>query len=149
MGRLFDTVTLCLSKGLGCPLGALLAGSTETIERAWREKHLFGGAMRQAGIVAAAGVYALEHHVERLAEDHAHARRLAEGLQGLAGVSVQSPQSNMVFVDVAPERAVGLVERLRARGLLCTGLYQLRLVTHLDVSRDDIDRAVQVLRDTL
>ena len=76
IGRHFDTVTLCLSKGLGCPLGALLGGSAETIERAWREKHLFGGAMRQAGIVAAAGVYALDHHVDRLAEDHARARRL-------------------------------------------------------------------------
>ena len=79
IGGLFDTVTLCLSKGLGCPLGALLAGSEEAIGRAWREKHLFGGAMRQAGIVAAAGVYALDHHVDRLADDHARARRLAEG----------------------------------------------------------------------
>ncbi len=76
----FDTVTLCLSKGLGCPLGAVLAGSTDLIGRAWREKHLFGGAMRQAGVVASAGVYALDNHVERLAEDHARARRLAEGL---------------------------------------------------------------------
>ena len=79
IGGPFDTVTLCLSKGLGCPLGAVLAGSAETMERAWREKHLFGGAMRQAGIVAAAGLYALDHHVERLADDHARARRLVDG----------------------------------------------------------------------
>ncbi|HEY5872586.1 MAG TPA: threonine aldolase family protein, partial [Gaiellaceae bacterium] len=77
----FDTATLCLSKGLGCPLGAILVGSRELMERAWREKHLFGGAMRQAGIVAAAGLYALDHHVERLADDHARARRLAEALR--------------------------------------------------------------------
>src|SRR5437763_584192 len=80
IGRRFDTVTLCLSKGLGCPLGALVAGSAELMEKARRAKHLFGGAMRQAGIVAAAGVYALDHHVERVADDHARARRLAEGL---------------------------------------------------------------------
>jgi threonine aldolase len=145
----FDSVSVCFSKGLGAPVGSALCGSRELIQRAHRWRKMAGGGLRQAGVLAAAALHALEHHVERLAEDHAHARRLAEGLQGLAGVSVQSPQSNMVFVDVAPERAVGLVERLRARGLLCTGLYQLRLVTHLDVSRDDIDRAVQVLRDTL
>jgi threonine aldolase len=145
----FDSVSVCFSKGLGAPVGSALCGSRELIQRAHRWRKMAGGGLRQAGVVAAAALHALEHHVERLAEDHAHARRLAEGLQGLAGVSVQSPRSNMVFVDVAPERAVGLVERLRARGLLCTGLYQLRLVTHLDVSRDDIDRAVQVLRDTL
>ena len=108
----FDTVTLCLSKGLGCPLGALLAGSRELMERAWREKHLFGGAMRQAGIVAAAGLYALDHHVERLADDHARARTLAEALHD-AGVPVDLEQveTNFVQVDVAPlglERADAL-----------------------------------------
>ena len=99
----FDTVTLCLSKGLGCPLGALLAGSEELMERAWREKHLFGGAMRQAGIVAAAGLYALDHHVERLTDDHARARTLAEALDA-HGVPVDLDQveSNFVQVDVAP-----------------------------------------------
>ena len=99
----FDTVTLCLSKGLGCPLGALLAGSRELIERAWREKHLFGGAMRQAGIVAAAGVYALDHHVERLADDHARARTLAEALHeaGMA-VDLERVETNFVQIDLAP-----------------------------------------------
>ena len=83
----FDTVTLCLSKGLGCPLGALLAGSAQLMDRAWREKHLFGGAMRQSGVVAAAGVYALDHHVDRLAEDHARARRLGDARPSFAVAS--------------------------------------------------------------
>jgi threonine aldolase len=108
-----------------------------------------GGALRQGGVLAAAALYALEHHIERLAEDHANARRLAEGLADLPGVAVQPPSTNMVFIEVAPERGAGLAERLKARGLLCTGLYQLRLVTHLDVSREDIDRAVSILRETL
>ncbi|MEX0851616.1 MAG: threonine aldolase family protein, partial [Gaiellaceae bacterium] len=99
VASLFDTVTLCLSKGLGCPLGALLAGSQELIDRAWREKHLFGGAMRQAGIVAAAGVYALDHHVHRLADDHARARRLAEGLDA-AGLAVDLEQVETNFVQI-------------------------------------------------
>ena len=107
LGGLFDTVTLCLSKGLGCPLGALLAGSAEAIERAWREKHLFGGAMRQAGIVAAAGVYALDHHVDRLADDHARARRLAEGWSDAPACRSTSAQveTNFVQLDVG---ALGL-----------------------------------------
>jgi threonine aldolase len=107
---------------------------------------MLGGGMRQAGVLAAAALHALDHHVDRLADDHAHARRLAEGLQGLPGVTVQPPQTNIVFVDLAPERAAGAVDRLRAAGVLCTGLYRLRLVTHLDVSADDIDRAVRALR---
>ena len=110
----FDTVTLCLSKGLGCPLGALLVGSHELMERAWREKHLFGGAMRQAGIVAAAGVYALDHHVDRLADDHARARTLAEALAA-AGlpVDLEQVESNFVQVDLEP---LGLAARTRSRG---------------------------------
>ena len=145
MGRLFDTVTLCLSKGLGCPLGALLAGSTETIERAWREKHLFGGAMRQAGIVAAAGVYALEHHIDRLAEDHARAHRLAEGWHA-AGLPVDLDQveTNFVQLDVG---ALGLgrdeaLARLREAGVgLSSTIHPtvIRAVTHLDLD-DDADR---------
>ena len=145
----FDTVTLCLSKGLGCPLGALLAGSTELIERAWREKHLFGGAMRQAGIVAAAGVYALDHHVERLAEDHARARRLAEALAA-AGlpVDLEQVETNFVQIDVAP---LGLTRdealaRLREAGV---GLSSTIHPTCCAPSRtststdEDIDRRVR------
>lgn len=145
----FDSVSVCFSKGLGTPAGSALVGSKALIERAHRWRKMLGGGMRQAGILAAAAIHALDHHVERLAEDHAHARRLAEGLQGLPGVSVQPPQTNIVFVDVAREKAAGLVERLRAGGVLCTGLYKLRLVTHLDVGPADIDRAIAVLRREL
>jgi threonine aldolase len=145
----FDSVSVCFSKGLGAPVGSALCGSRELIAKAKRWRKMAGGAMRQAGLLAAAANYALDHHVDRLAEDHANAQRLAQGLQGLQGVSVEPPQTNMVFIDLAPERAQGVVERLTARGLLCTGLYRLRLVTHLDVTRDDIERAIAILRETL
>jgi threonine aldolase len=145
----FDTVTLCLSKGLGCPLGALLAGSHELMEQAWREKHLFGGAMRQAGIVAAAGVYALDHHVERLADDHARARTLAEALHA-AGVAIDLDQveTNFVQIDVAPlgvDRAEAL-KRLQAAGIgLSTTPHPtvLRAVTHLEIADEDIVLATE------
>jgi threonine aldolase len=151
----FDTVTLCLSKGLGCPLGAVVAGSTELMRRARREKHAFGGAMRQAGIVAAAGLYALDHHVERLADDHARARRLAEGLaeRGLPVVP-ERVETNFVQLDVG---ALGLtvgdaLELLRDAGVglsdtILPGV--LRAVTHLDVTDEDIERAVELVPATL
>ncbi|HNI85566.1 MAG TPA: beta-eliminating lyase-related protein, partial [Ottowia sp.] len=126
-----------------------LVGPKDFIARALRIRKMAGGGLRQAGILAAAALHALDHHVERLAEDHAHARALAEGLQGLAGVTVQPPQTNIVFVDLAPAKAAGAVERLAAAGVLCTGLYRLRLVTHLDVNAQDIQRAVAVLRQHL
>jgi len=148
IGREFDTVTLCLSKGLGCPLGALLAGSTERMARARRLKHLFGGAMRQAGMVAAAGVYALEHNVERLAEDHANARRLAEGLAH-AGLPVdpEEVETNFVLLDAG---ALGLsvqeaADRLHGEGVLLSAAGRaghLRAVTHLDVSAEEIETAL-------
>jgi threonine aldolase len=148
-GRQFDTVTLCLSKGLGCPLGALLAGSEELMTGGRRFKHLFGGAMRQAGVVAAAGLYALDHHVERLAEDHANARRLAEGLAA-AGLPVEPSEveTNFVLLDAS---ALGLTpeecaQRLAAEGVLLSPAARpgcLRAVTHLDVSAQDIERAVE------
>jgi threonine aldolase len=151
IGGHFDTVTLCLSKGLGCPLGAVVAGSEELMIKARRAKHLFGGAMRQAGIVAAAGVYALDHHVERLAEDHARARRLAEGLSA-AGVAVDldSVETNFVQLDVEP---YGLTkwEALASLKELGVGMSatvhptKLRAVTHLDVSDEDIGRAIELI----
>ncbi|MGZ4319963.1 MAG: threonine aldolase family protein [Gaiellaceae bacterium] len=151
IGRQFDTVTLCLSKGLGCPLGALVAGSEELMAKARRLKHLFGGAMRQAGIVAAAGVYALEHNIERLAEDHARARRLAEGLEP-AGVPVDLDQveTNFVQVELGP---LGLsrqdaLARLWEHGVglsMTPHATRLRAVTHLDVSDEDIDQAVELI----
>jgi len=145
----FDSVSVCFSKGLGAPAGSMLCGRRDFIARAHRVRKMLGGALRQVGLLAAAADHALDHHVERLAEDHANAARLADGLRGLPGVRVEPPQTNMVFVELPRERAHGVVERLRARGLLCTGLYQLRLVTHLDVSREDIERAIVILRETL
>jgi threonine aldolase len=150
-GRDFDTVTLCLSKGLGCPLGALVAGSRERMAKARRMKHLFGGAMRQAGIVAAAGVYALEHNVDRLADDHANARRLGDGLAD-AGLPVDLHQveTNFVLVDVG---RIGLaadeaVARLRSEGVLLSFAARkdvLRAVTHLDVTAEDIAAACEAI----
>jgi len=145
----FDSVSVCFSKGLGAPVGSALVGSKDFIARAHRIRKMLGGGMRQAGVLAAAALHALDHHVERLADDHANARGLAEGLQGLPGVTVQPPQSNILFVDLDPARAAGVVDRLRAAGVLCTGLYRLRFVTHLDVSAADIQRALPTLRATL
>ena len=149
-GRLADTVTLCCSKGLGCPLGAVLAGSAERIEEAWQGKFLFGGALRQAGIVAAAALYALDHHVERLAEDHERARRLAEALAA-AGlpVDVDAVETNFVGLETAP---LGLsVDEARARiaeqgvlvGVLRPGV--LRIATYLGVTDDDVGRATEAI----
>jgi threonine aldolase len=146
----FDTVTLCLSKGLGCPLGALIAGSRDLMYRARVEKHRFGGAMRQAGIVAAAGIYALDHNVDRLAEDHARARRLGEAWAdaGLA-VDLELVQTNFVQIDVA---AMGLtvdeaLSRAEAEGvrLSPTKPGVLRAVTHLDVGDDDVELALSAV----
>jgi threonine aldolase len=145
----FDSVSVCFSKGLGAPVGSALVGSHALIARAHRIRKMLGGGMRQAGVLAAAATYALDHHIARLADDHANARVLAEGLQGLPGVTVTPPQTNILFVDLAPEKAAGVVERLRAAGVLCTGLYKLRFVTHLDVSADDIARALVILREHL
>jgi threonine aldolase len=147
LGALADTVTVCFSKGLGCPLGAVLAGSEERIEQAWEGKFLFGGAMRQAGIVAAAALYALEHNVERLAEDHARARRLAEGLAG-AGLPVDPAivETNFVGLEVEP---LGLSvdearESLRAEGVLAGVLRPgvLRLATYPGLADEDVDAAI-------
>jgi threonine aldolase len=147
-GRRFDTVTLCLSKGLGCPVGALLATSEELAWKARRGKHLFGGAMRQAGIIAAAGIYALDHHVERLADDHERARRLGEGLRD-AGIAAES-ETNFVQIDLAPLDLAprDAVERLRDEGVLVTPTVhptKLRALTHLDVDDDDVERAIELI----
>ena len=148
----FDTVTLCLSKGLGCPLGALLAGSRELIERAWREKHLFGGAMRQAGIVAAAGVYALDHHVERLADDHARARTARRGARTRPASPSTSSRSRRTScrstsrrsASIAPRRSRGSARR--ASGSPATiHPTVMRAVTHLEIGDEDIERAAELI----
>ena len=145
-GALADTVTICFSKGLGCPLGAILAGSAERIEQAWEGKFLFGGAMRQAGMVAAAALYALEHNVDRLAEDHARARRLAEGLAD-AGVTVDpaTVETNFVGVEVVDVDAARAA--LKAEGVLAGVLRPgvLRLATYPGLTDEDVDAAIAAI----
>ena len=148
----FDSVSVCFSKGLGAPAGSALCGSRELIGRARRIRKMAGGAMRQAGLLAAAASHALDQHVDRLAEDHALARRLAQGLSGIEGVAVEMPHTNIVFIDLhgpARERAEGLLAHVQQRGVLATGLYRLRFVTHLDVDAAGIARAVSLVRDYL
>ncbi len=149
IARQFDSVSVCFSKGLGAPVGSALVGSREFIARAHRIRKMAGGGMRQAGLLAAAALHALDHHVERLAEDHALARRLAEGLAGVPGLRVEAPQSNIVFVDLEGDAAAlgtALIEHLKAQGVLATCLYRLRFVTHLDVDAEGVDRAIAAVR---
>jgi threonine aldolase len=151
----FDSAWIDLSKGLGCPVGAVLTGSRAFIQEARRLKHLFGGAMRQAGIIAAAGVYALEHHVARLAEDHAHAALLAQALAELPAVSLNPAQveTNIIVFDIAASgrSAAEVSEWLEKAGVRVSvmGRTKLRAVTHLDVSRRDVERAIEVFRRVL
>ena len=148
IAQCFDSVSVCFSKGLGAPVGSVLCGSQDLIARAHRIRKMAGGGMRQSGMLAAAATYALDHQVARLAQDHALARRLAQGLSQLPGLVVEAPQTNMVFVDLQGEaRSADLLAFLAARGVLATGLYRLRFVTHLDVDAAGIDHAVAVMRE--
>ena len=142
-GELADTVTICFSKGLGCPFGAILAGPAETIERTWEGKFLFGGALRQSGIASAAMLYALDHNVERLADDHARARRLAEGI----GIDPATVETNFVPIRNEP----GLRERLLEGGVRVGGLRSgwLRAVTHLDIGDEEIEQAIERMQEVL
>jgi threonine aldolase len=145
----FDSVSVCFSKGLGAPVGSALCGSAEFIARARRIRKMAGGAMRQAGGLAAAASYALDHHIPRLADDHALATRLADGLAGLDGLQVEAPQTNILFVDLvgsARERSEALLRHLASQGIQATGLYRLRFVTHLDVDAAGVDRAIAAIR---
>lgn len=154
-GACFDSCWIDLSKGLGCPVGGVLAGSAAFIDRAWRFKHQFGGALRQSGILAAAGLYALDHHVERMAEDHANARRLAEQVTVLPGIRVdmESVQTNMVYLDVSAtaQKAEGLHQALLQRGVRIGVIdaVTMRAVTHLDVDRAAVDEAATALAGVL
>lgn len=147
----FDSVSICFSKGLGAPVGSVLVGSAELIARARRWRKMLGGGLRQAGVLAAACLYALEHNVDRLADDHENARQLAEGLRGIAGVRVLSQDTNMVFVEFEPARCDALTEGLAADGILMRAVYggPTRLVTHLDVSAEDVRRVVQAVAHRL
>jgi threonine aldolase len=143
-----DSVTFCLSKGLGCPVGSVLCGTHNFILRARRFRKMLGGGMRQAGILAAAGVYALDNHIKRLAEDHLHARRLAEGIADAPGITLETrePPTNMIYFRTQLP-AVQVADALAARDVLCgvTGSNRIRLVTHLDIDQDDIDRTIAIL----
>jgi threonine aldolase len=142
----FDSISVCFSKGLGAPMGSALCGTKELIERARRIRKMAGGGLRQTGLMAACALHALDHHVERLAQDHALAQRLAQGLQGIAGMSVRSAQTNIVFIDVQNGRGQALRDFLQQQGVLITGSIGLRLVTHLDVDEAGVDHAIAVVR---
>ncbi len=145
----FDSVTLCLSKGLGCPMGAILAGSQSFIEEAWRAKQMLGGSLRQSGMLAAAGLYALDHNIERLREDQENAQMLAQGLSEIKSVciDISAVQSNLVFFSVAGMTAAQAQEQLRMYGVRVSGDgNRLRAVTHLDIARRDITLALAAMR---
>jgi threonine aldolase len=146
-----DSVMFCLSKGLSAPVGSMLAGSKDFIERSRRMRKMLGGGMRQAGVLAAAGLCALDEMVDRLAEDHRNARRLAEGLQGLPGIAIDLArvETNMVFGDGQPPlTAARFIERCREAGVLLdqASLYRWRMVTHRGVTADDVDYAIEAVR---
>ena len=149
----FDTVSICFSKGLGAPVGSALVGTHETVHRARRFRKVLGGGMRQSGVIASACLYALEHNVERLAEDHANARILAEALEESPGFDLRAAevQTNILWVPIEPSlgTAQDLVERFRQRNILVLagGPQLLRFCTHLDVSRNDIEQAAHVVRE--
>lgn len=150
----FDTVSVCFSKGLGAPVGSALAGPRDLIRRAQRHRKLFGGGMRQAGVLAAGALYALDHHIERLRDDHAHAQRLAAGIRQIDGLELWPPQVDTNIVIFRADARLGtpqeLSARLAQRGLLMNGIgpRALRAVTHLDVSAADVDRALEILEVT-
>ncbi len=147
--RQFDSASVCLSKGLGAPVGSLLCGNRELVATARRWRKVLGGGMRQAGVLAAAGIQALMEGVERLAEDHANARRLAEGLAAIPELAIDpaSVQTNMLFVSLAPARTDRLTGFLRDRGILIAGRESVRLVTHRDISADDIETVIAAFAD--
>lgn len=142
----FDSVSVCLSKGLGAPAGSVLLGSREFIAVALRWRKALGGGMRQAGILAAAGLYAMQHHVVRLAEDHANAEYFAEGLRAI-GLVVEPPQTNIVYVNIPTQHVAGIQAHLAKRGIQASIDSRTRLVTHLDLPRTLIDQGLQAFRD--
>jgi len=149
IAQCFDSVSVCFSKGLGAPMGSALCGSKDLIAKAHRVRKMAGGGLRQAGFMAAAASYALDHHVLRLAEDHQLMQHLAQGLSDIPGLHVEAPQTNILFVDLvgdAKTKGAALQTHLKLAGIDMTGLYRLRFVTHLDVDRAGIDRAIVAVR---
>jgi len=148
-GKYFDGISVCLSKGLGAPVGSVLLASKETIKKARRIRKVLGGGMRQAGFLAAAGIYALDHHVSRLAEDHGHAKAIAESLNEASFVSSVMPvETNIVLFDVAKDlKAENIVKQLEQKGILCntTSAQTIRFVTHLDISPSMVDQTIQAI----
>jgi len=149
IARHFDTVSFCLSKGLGAPVGSLLVGPKKIIDKARRWRKVLGGGMRQAGILAAAGIYAMTYNIERLAEDHNNARALAEGLCEIAELNLDpsTVQTNMVFFTLERNLFLKLQEDLKSKGILISGREKVRLVTHLDISAEDVITTVNVFKD--
>jgi threonine aldolase len=149
IARHFDTVSFCLSKGLGAPVGSLLVGSRAVISKARRWRKVLGGGMRQAGVLAAAGMVALTRHVERLAEDHANAKRLAEGLARIPvlGIDPEKVQTNMIFFTLEKSRFAALQQEMKQQGILISGRDRVRLVTHLDVTKDDVEVVIKAFND--
>jgi threonine aldolase len=145
ISRHFDSISVCLSKGLGAPIGSVLCGTKELIDRARRQRKMLGGGMRQAGFIAAAGIYALENHINRLEKDHQNARELAEGLSLIKALSIKpdAAKTNMIFVPFGVEESNRLAAFLKEKGILISGRGALRLVTHLDISRQDIQTVIQ------
>ena len=155
LGACFDTISICFSKGLGCPFGSILTGTHADMQKARRVRKMFGGGLRQSGIMAAAALYALDHHVDRLREDHANARRLAEGLACMDGLKIDpgTVETNLVFFELSAEvgTAVQLAAALREEGILAgpMGGQRMRMVTHLDVSADDVEAALAAIERCL
>ncbi|GAA4563875.1 low-specificity L-threonine aldolase [Planotetraspora kaengkrachanensis] len=142
----FDSVSICFSKGLGAPVGSVLVGSADVVESARRWRKMLGGGMRQSGVLAAACLYALEHNVDRLAEDHENAEHLARGLAEIDEVHVQSWATNMVFAEFPQEQCAALEASLKEQGILTQMLYASRFVTHMDLTRADIDMFVSAVK---
>ncbi|WP_250533858.1 low-specificity L-threonine aldolase [Caballeronia sp. AZ10_KS36] len=142
----FDTVSICFSKGLGAPVGSVLVGSKALVDIAHRWRKVLGGGMRQAGVLAAACLHALDHHVDGLAQDHENAARLAAGLAEIDGIVIQSQATNMVFAQIPEKHCAPLEAWLKERGILTQMLYASRFVTHRDVSREDIDTVIDAVK---
>ena len=148
-GSLFDTISVCLNKGMGCPVGSILIGRADFIRKARRVRKVFGGGMRQAGFMAASGIYALEHHIDRLSVDHAHAKRIAEALAASGKVrNIMPVETNIIIFEVdSPYCAKGMAADLKDHGILAVAISanQIRFVTHLDISPEMVDRVVDVI----